>query len=74
LKLLEQKDINNIDDKTLILADVSKKAIGQLEHFVYDLLKIATEKKRQETFLSFWQLEHGLTITLLLLRRLAVWG
>jgi len=39
LKLLEQKDINNIDDKTLILADVSKKAIVQLEHFVYDLLK-----------------------------------
>jgi len=39
VKLLDQKDINKIDDKTLIMADVAKKAISQLENAVYDLLK-----------------------------------
>ncbi|ADR19643.1 SDH family Clp fold serine proteinase [Calditerrivibrio nitroreducens] len=39
LNLLEKKDINKIDDKTLIMADIAKKAISQVEHFVYELLK-----------------------------------
>ncbi len=39
LKLLEQKDLNKIDDKTLIMADISRKAINQLEDAVFDLLK-----------------------------------
>ncbi len=39
VKLLEQKDVNRIEDKTLIMADVAKKAIKQLESAVYDLLK-----------------------------------
>ncbi len=39
VKLLEQKDINKIDDKTLIMADVAKKAISQLEQAAFDLLK-----------------------------------
>ncbi|MGA1845602.1 SDH family Clp fold serine proteinase [Deferribacter abyssi] len=49
LKLLEQKDINKIDDKTLILADISKKAINQLENAVYELLcdKYEDEKSRE---------------------------
>ncbi|WP_461832791.1 SDH family Clp fold serine proteinase [Desulfothermus sp.] len=39
VKLLEQKDVNRIEDKTLIMADVAKKAIKQLESAVYELLK-----------------------------------
>ncbi len=31
LKVLEQKDLNQIDDETLILADVSRKAIAQVK-------------------------------------------
>jgi ClpP class serine protease len=31
LKVLEEKDVNEIDDKTLILADVARKAISQVQ-------------------------------------------
>ncbi|MBC7331485.1 MAG: ATP-dependent Clp protease proteolytic subunit [Synergistetes bacterium] len=49
LKVLEQKDINEIDDHTLILADIAKKAIDQVYNFVYCLLKEKMgEKKAQE--------------------------
>ncbi len=47
VKLLEQKDINKIDDKTLIMADVAKKAISQLEEAVYDLLEDKYEDKQE---------------------------
>ena len=35
LKVLETKDINEIDDETLILADVARKAIDQTRRFLY---------------------------------------
>ena len=38
LKALEQKPISEVDDNTIILADMSKKAITQTRRFVYDLL------------------------------------
>jgi len=38
LKVLSQKDLNEIDDKTLILADISQKAIAQLRKTVFDIL------------------------------------
>jgi len=38
LKVLEMKDKNEIDDQTLILADVSRKAVAQMKRFVKDLL------------------------------------
>ncbi|HEY8476255.1 MAG TPA: ATP-dependent Clp protease proteolytic subunit [Chloroflexota bacterium] len=38
LKVLEQKDRNEIDDQTLILADVARKAINQVERTVHQLL------------------------------------
>lgn len=38
LKVLEQKDINEIDDRTLILADVSRKAIDQVRQTVAEIL------------------------------------
>jgi ClpP class serine protease len=39
LKVLELKDINEIDDQTLILADVAKKAIDQMVEYLVNLLK-----------------------------------
>ncbi len=46
LKVLEKKDINEVDDQTLILADIAKKAIDQVYKFVYSLLedKMGSEK------------------------------
>lgn len=38
LSVLEQKDVNEIDDQTLILADVSRKAIAQVKRTVRDIL------------------------------------
>jgi len=38
LKVIEQKDINAIDDETLILADVAKKAIRQTKGTLIDIL------------------------------------
>jgi ClpP class serine protease len=39
LKLLERKDINHIDDQTLIMADIAEKAINQVRRTIIDLLK-----------------------------------
>jgi ClpP class serine protease len=39
LKAVSQKDKNEIDDRTLILADVSAKAIAQLRTYVFEILK-----------------------------------
>lgn len=51
LKVVEQKSIDKIDDQTLIMADLSRKAIQQVQRFVRTLLqddmpqpKIAPEK------------------------------
>ena len=38
LKVLEQKDINQIDDRTLVLADISRKALRQVAQTVRDIL------------------------------------
>ena len=39
LKVVEQKPIEKIDDQTLIMADLSRKAIQQVQRFVRTLLK-----------------------------------
>jgi ClpP class serine protease len=39
LKVIEEKPIGDIDDQTLILADISRKAIAQVQRFVRDLLE-----------------------------------
>ncbi len=39
LRLLERKDINHIDDQTLIMADIAEKAINQVRRTIIDLLK-----------------------------------
>jgi ClpP class serine protease len=39
LKVIELKDVNQVDDKTLVLADLSRKAIVQVADTVFDLLQ-----------------------------------
>ncbi|RMH08282.1 MAG: hypothetical protein D6699_00950 [Aquificota bacterium] len=49
LKVLQQKDIKDIDDHTLILADVSEKAIRQMkEYLVWLLTQKGMEKEKAE--------------------------
>jgi ClpP class serine protease len=38
LAAVERKDVNKVDDETLIMADMSKKALAQVRAFVVDLL------------------------------------
>ncbi len=49
LKILEKKPISEIDDRTLVLADIGQKAIEQLQKQVYFLLKDRySEEKAKE--------------------------
>lgn len=49
IKAVEQKGVDKVDDQTLILADVSRKAIKQVREFLYSLLKnrYGEEKARE---------------------------
>ncbi|HEB74100.1 MAG TPA: hypothetical protein ENJ03_02640 [Candidatus Desulfofervidus auxilii] len=49
LKVLEKKDINKIDDQTLIMADISFKALNQVKNCVKTILspKLSEEKAEQ---------------------------
>src|SRR6202158_188403 len=49
IKVVEQKPIAEIDDKTLILADVGRKAITQLKAAARDLLKRRLTSEQAET-------------------------
>jgi len=48
IKVTKEKEKNNIDDATLILADMSQKAIRQVENTIYNLLvdEMPAEKSR----------------------------
>jgi len=46
LKVVEDKPISEIDDQTLIMADLSHKAINQVQRFVRTLLKDETPKQK----------------------------
>src|ERR1700724_2069714 len=48
LKVIEQKPIAEIDDKTLILADVGRKAIAQVRKSVRELLEDRVPKDRAD--------------------------
>jgi len=66
LKVLETKDLNEIDDETLILADVSRKAIDQVKRFVKDLLrdKMGEEKAEEvadKLCSGYWTHDYPLT-------------
>jgi len=49
IRAVEQKGAEKVDDQTLILADVAKKAISQVQEFIYNLLKdkYGEEKARE---------------------------
>lgn len=49
IKVVEQKPIAEIDDKTLVMADVGRKAIAQLKSAVRDLLKRRLSSEQAET-------------------------
>ncbi|HDN85874.1 MAG TPA: hypothetical protein ENG49_01465 [Candidatus Omnitrophica bacterium] len=66
LKVVSQKDKNELEDKTLILADVAKKAINQLESEVTKLLKkhFSEEEARElATILSSGKWTHDYPIS-----------
>ncbi|KAB8333378.1 hypothetical protein SD80_016265 [Scytonema tolypothrichoides VB-61278] len=50
VKVVEQKPIGEVDDQTLIMADLSRKAIDQVQRFVRTLLKdtVPTQKVKPE--------------------------
>ena len=48
LKVLEQKDINEIDDQTLIMADVARKAIAQVKYTVTQILSERLESEKAQ--------------------------
>ena len=54
LNVVKKKDINKVDDETLILADVSEKAIKQVKEFAIELLSdkveegVLTKEKAEE--------------------------
>jgi len=52
IKAVEQKDINKVDDETLILADVSRKAINQVKRTVTDILSRRMEREEAEKLAS----------------------
>ena len=48
VKVLDEKNKNRIKDETLILADVSRKALKQVHEFVYDLVKDSIGDEKAE--------------------------
>ena len=67
LKVVETKYIDQLDDETLILADISKKAIAQVKEFVYNLLKDKMPEERAEEVAEIlstgkWTHDYPLTV------------
>lgn len=48
IKIIEQKDKNELEDKTLILADVAKKAVSQIQNCVLSILKERMEEEKAQ--------------------------
>lgn len=46
LKVVKEKNINDIDDETLILADIAQKAMSQVKNKVYSLLKDRMDEEK----------------------------
>ena len=66
LKAVQSKDINEVDDETLILADIAEKAIKQVKSRVYDILldKLGEEKAREVAAIlteGQWTHDHPIT-------------
>jgi ClpP class serine protease len=46
VRAVEQKGVDKVDDQTLILADVAKKSISQVQKFIYSILKDKMDEKK----------------------------
>lgn len=67
LKILEKKDVNEIDDQTLILADIAEKAIRQVKEFVKELLKGKCNEEEAEELADkltsgYWTHDYPITV------------
>ncbi len=67
LKVVEKKDINEVDDQTLIMADVAEKAIRQVKNFIKDLLKDKYDEKKAEELADklasgYWTHDYPITV------------
>jgi ClpP class serine protease len=66
LKVLETKNIDNIDDETIILADIARKAINQVKKTVIKLLQTKLDKEKAEELAEkltggYWTHDYPLT-------------
>jgi ClpP class serine protease len=61
IKVVEQKPISEIDDKTLILADVGRKAVGQVKNAAQRLVARSLPADQAASFAENWQPAPGLT-------------
>ncbi len=67
LKVLEKKDVNEIDDQTLILADIAEKAVSQVKGFVKKLLdgrydSETAEKIADKLCSGYWTHDYPITV------------
>ena len=67
LKVLERKDINEVDDQTLIMADIAEKAIRQVKDFVKNLLKDRYDEDEAERIadkltMGYWTHDYPITV------------
>src|SRR5690554_2758588 len=67
LKITEQKSIDEISDKTLILADVARKALDQVKELVRSLLEERTGREKAEEIADvftggYWTHDYPITV------------
>ncbi len=67
LKVVEKKDINEVDDQTLIMADVAEKAIRQVKSFIKELLKDKYDEEKAEELADklasgYWTHDYPITV------------
>jgi len=66
LSVVEKKDVNKIDDQTLILADVAEKAMKQMKEYASDLLKEKYGDKAEELadklVSGYWTHDYPITV------------
>ncbi len=67
LKVLEKKDINEVEDQTLILADIAQKAIEQVKGFVKNLLSNRYDEETSKNIADklcsgYWTHDYPITV------------
>jgi ClpP class serine protease len=75
LKAVEKKELKDVDDQTLIMADIAEKAIKQVREFVFELLKDKMGEDRAKevaTILTEGRWTHDYPITVEVARELGL--